>query len=88
MNPSRRKPAKPALYRKRTISLTAETSIRLSIEAERRGIDRSATAELLLAGALRHIVVQIRGTTEVSSRAGAGEGSSEDIVKFFGDIPA
>lgn len=53
--------AKTAGRRKRTLCLSVETSIRLSVEAERRGIDRSACAELLLAEALRHIVIQVRG---------------------------
>jgi hypothetical protein len=44
------------------LTLSVETSTRLGIEAERRGIDRSAAAEILLAQALRHIVVQIRAS--------------------------
>lgn len=58
---ARRKASKPPMRRKRTLSLSVETSTRLSIEAERRGVDRSTAAEQLLAEALRHIVVSIRG---------------------------
>jgi hypothetical protein len=56
----RRRNAKPALRRKLTLTLSIETSIRLGVEAGRRGCTRSAAAELLLAEALKHIVVSIR----------------------------
>ena len=42
------------------MTLTTETSTRIGIEAERRGIDRSALIDLLCAEALKHIVVSIR----------------------------
>lgn len=57
---SRRKEVPPPAARKRTISLSPETSTRLGIEAERRRATRSAVAESILAEGLRHIVVQIR----------------------------
>lgn len=58
---ARRPGGKAATRRKRTLSLSVETSTRLSIEAERRGVDRSTAAEQLLAASLRHIVISIRG---------------------------
>lgn len=45
---------------KRTITLSTETSTRLSIEAERRRATRSAVAESILAHSLKHIIIQIR----------------------------
>jgi predicted transcriptional regulator len=57
---SRRKDVPPPAGRKRTIKLSAETSTRLGVEAERRRSTRSAVAEAILADGLRHIVVQIR----------------------------
>lgn len=57
---SKRKDVPPPAARKRTITLSAETSTRLGVEAERRQSTRSAVAESILADGLRHIVVQIR----------------------------
>lgn len=57
-----RRPPKKAPNRGRhTVILTMETAIRLGVEAQRRGLDRSATAEAILAEGLRHIVISIRG---------------------------
>ena len=58
---SKRKEVQTPAGRKRTITLSAETSTRLGIEAERRQCTRSKVAESILADGLRHIVVQIRG---------------------------
>jgi hypothetical protein len=58
---SKRQTKKTPARRKHTIILTTETSMRLGIEAQRRGVDRSATTEAILADGLRHIVISIRG---------------------------
>ena len=68
---SKRRTIKPSERRKLTLTLSTETSIRLGVEAGRRGIDRSAAAELLLAEALRHIVISFRGRESGSSESAA-----------------
>lgn len=57
---AKRRVGEPPRRRKRTLTLSVETSTRLSIEAERRGVDRSTAADQILAESLRHIVVSIR----------------------------
>ncbi len=68
---SRRRTAKPPERRKLTLTLSSETSIRLGVEAGRRGCTRSQAAELLLSESLRHIVVQIRGRESGQTEAAA-----------------
>ncbi len=58
--PKRKVKQAPARGR-HTIILTAATSMRLGVEAQRRGLDRSAAAEAILAENLGHIVISIRG---------------------------
>jgi hypothetical protein len=46
--------------------------MKLSIEAHRKGLDRSDVVNLILAEALRHIVISVRGqeTSPVSANPG------------------
>jgi hypothetical protein len=66
---ARRKDVSTSRRIKCTLCLSPETSGKLSLEAARRRIDRSALAEELLSRGLRHIVVSYRreaGETEAA----------------------
>jgi hypothetical protein len=54
-----------------TLLLDADVSMKLSIEAHRRRIDRSKTINELLGESLRHVVISIRGQSEGSARGTA-----------------
>ncbi len=68
---ARRKLRVAADRRKRTLVVADEVWTRLGVEATRRGVDRSRAAEQLLAEALRHIVIQIRGRDSGQTEAAA-----------------
>lgn len=57
---SKRKAEKPAQSRKRTFVLANDVMIKLAVEAERRGVSKSALASTVLAEAFRHVVVSDR----------------------------
>jgi hypothetical protein len=53
-------------------------SMKLSIEAHRRGLDRSDTINQLLADALRHVVISIREQSPISATL-AGDVNSQSL---------
>jgi hypothetical protein len=70
---------KAAQRDKCTLLLDADTSIKLSVAAALRGCDRSDLVNELLADALRHIVISVRGQSP-SSASHAAEVSQEDVA--------
>jgi hypothetical protein len=66
----RRGPAalrKAASREKSTLLIPTETSIKLSVAAALRGMDRSELVSELLADSLRHIVISVRATSNGSA---------------------
>jgi hypothetical protein len=62
-SPSARKPVE---REKCTILLDPDTSVKLSVAAHLRGMDRSTLVNQLLADALRYVVISIRGQNSSS----------------------
>lgn len=62
---------KAAEREKCTLLLNADTSIKLSVAAHMQGVDRSTLVNQLLAEALRHVVISIRGQSTGSANEGA-----------------
>lgn len=58
---------KAATREKCTLLLQPDVSIKLSVAAHLRGLDRSELVNELLAEALRYVVVSIRGQSPVSA---------------------
>ena len=59
-----------------TLCLDPMLSMKLGIEAHRRGLDRSDTVNAILAEALRHIVISVR-EVQSTSASPAGDVSRE-----------
>ncbi len=57
--------------RKRTMVLTASTWQRLGAEADRRGVDRSQIAELILDRELNHVQIRFAGGEDGEAEAAA-----------------
>lgn len=58
---SKRKAVKPCPTRKRTFVISTDVMMKLAVEAERRGMSKSAVAEAIFAEALRRLVLSDRG---------------------------
>ena len=91
MNPTSAKPSKrraantsvrkPSEREKCTLLLDADTSVKLSVAAHLRGLDRSTLVNQLLADALRYVVISIRGqSSDSASRDGQREESLQDAA--------
>ena len=63
---------KAASRDKCTLLLDSDVSLKLSVAAHLRGLDRSELVNELLADALRYVVVSIRGQSHVSATSDAG----------------
>ena len=64
-----------------TLCLDPMLSMKLGIEAHRRGLDRSDTVNAILAEALKHIVISVRGQeTSLVSANHADHVSSSDAA--------
>jgi hypothetical protein len=70
---------KPADREKCTLLLHSDVSIKLSVAAHIRGLDRSELVNELLSDALRYVVVSIRGQSTGSAR-GDAEVSPENVA--------
>jgi hypothetical protein len=68
---AKRKTAEPRTRRKITLTLSAETDEKLTIQARRERMTRSSLADDLLGYALRQFVVSIRGV-----KSGEGEAAA------------
>jgi hypothetical protein len=89
MNPATRRKNAPAQKQSRpereraTLLLPADVSLRLTVLAHLRGLDRSTLASELIGEATRHVVVALRGqSTSPSSAAPTGD------VNLAGAVPA
>jgi len=72
VKPSKRRAAptsarKAGEREKCTLLLDADTSVKLSVAAHLRGLDRSTLVNQLLAEALRYVVISIRGQSSGSA---------------------
>lgn len=70
--PSKRRAAnasarKTVQREKCTLLLDGDLSIKLSVAAHLRGVDRSTMVNQLLADALRHVIISIRGQSNDSA---------------------
>jgi hypothetical protein len=70
--PSKRKNSQPASRKadgrdKCTLLLDADTSLKLTVAAHLRGLDRSELVNELLTDALRHVVISLRGQSPSSA---------------------
>jgi hypothetical protein len=63
---------KAADREKCTLLLHKDTSVKLSVEAHLRNLDRSELVNELLADSLRHVVISIRGQSPGSASQAAG----------------
>jgi hypothetical protein len=57
-------------------------SMKLGIEAHRRGLDRSDTVNAILAEALRHIIISVRehSPSSASSAVDSSQGTAESVA--------
>jgi hypothetical protein len=70
---------KSAEREKCTLLLSPDTSIKLTVAAHLRGLDRSELVNELLNDALRHVVISIRGQSS-SSAIHSGDVSTAEIA--------
>jgi hypothetical protein len=50
-----------------TLLLDSDTSVKLSVAAHLRGVDRSTLVNMLLADSLKYVVISIRGQSSTSA---------------------
>lgn len=60
-----------------TLLLDADTSLKLTVAAHLRGLDRSELVNQILADALRYVVIALRGQSTVSANAAGQVSPSE-----------
>lgn len=64
-----------------TLLLDTDTSLKLTVAAHLRGLDRSELVNRLLTDSLRHVVISVRGQREVSaSPDGGGEAGATEAA--------
>jgi hypothetical protein len=70
---------KPAERDKCTLLLSSDVSLKLTVAAHLRGLDRSELVNELLTEALRHVVISLRGQSS-SSASHAGDVSEVEAT--------
>jgi len=83
--PSKRRNASQATRKatdreKCTLLLDSDTSVKLSVAAHLRGVDRSTLVNMLLAESLRYVVISIRGQSNDRLDSGADVNLEDPIA--------